>query len=185
MAQLRYSFEDESSQDRPMGAFTYPRSEPGSAGHLDLVERLAANAAAFRSGLAGLSEATLARRPAEGGWSVKEIIGHLRDHAQFLHRRLDMMSKLEEPRLEAYDQEELVRERNPQAAPVQELLGEFTSHRAETIQLLSDLVHWNWARPGRHPTLGRISIRQLVDRALAHDELHLAQIRSLKEQAGT
>ncbi len=46
--------------------------------------------------------------------------------------------------------------------------------------MLADLVHWNWARQGRHEELGRLSIRQLVDRTLRHDETHLEQIRGLK-----
>ena len=168
-----------------MGAFTYPRSEPGSGGHQDLIERLNTNSAALRSELAGLPEAALARRPSELEWSIKEIVGHLRDHAQFLHRRLYMMIKLEEPRLEAYDQEALVRDRHPQAEPIEQLLGEFSAQRGETLNMLGELVHWNWARTGHHEELGRISIRQLVDRAVAHDEAHLAQIRSLKEAAAT
>ncbi len=166
-----------------MGAFTYPRSEPGSGGHQDLIERLNANASALRNEAAGLPEATLAYRPGENEWSIKEIAGHLRDHAQFLHRRLYVMIKLEEPRLEAYDQEALVRDRNPQAAPIEQLLTEFSAQRGETIDMLADLVHWNWARTGHHAELGRLSVRQLVDRAVAHDATHLAQIRALKEAA--
>jgi hypothetical protein len=150
---------------------------------MDLVERLGAYVAALRSEVAGLSETALAFRPSENEWSIKEIAGHLCDHAHFLHRRLDMMIRLEEPRLEAYDQERLVRERNPQAAPIDQLLAEFSAQRAATVDMLAGLVHWNWARAGRHEELGRISIRQLVDRAVAHDEAHLAQIRALKERA--
>jgi len=166
-----------------MGAFTYPRSEPGSAGHQDLVERLITNAAALRAELAGLPEATLGYRPGDGEWSIKEIAGHLRDHAEFLHQRLDMIIKLEEPLLEAYDEQTLVRDRNPQAAPIDELLAGFSTQRNATIEMLGELVHWNWARCGRHVEFGRLSVRQLVDRALAHDAAHLAQVRSLKEAA--
>ncbi len=46
-----------------MGAFTYPRSEPGSGGHQDLVERLNANATTLQNEVAGLPQATLAYRP--------------------------------------------------------------------------------------------------------------------------
>ena len=166
-----------------MGAFTYPRSEPGSGGHLDLVERLNTNSSALRSELAGLPEATLTYRPGEDEWSIKEIVGHLCDHARFLHRRLSMMIKLEEPRLEAYDQNEVARARNAQSAPIEQLLAEFAARRGETVDMLGELVHWNWARTGRHEELGRLSIRQLVDRAVAHDEAHLAQVRALKQQA--
>jgi hypothetical protein len=166
-----------------MGAFTYPRSEPGSSGHLDLVEQLTRQVAALHAEVAGLPEAALAYRPRENDWSITELVGHLRDHGEFLHKRLYMMIKLEEPRLEAFDQEALVRDRNPQAAPIEQLLAEFSAQRRETVDMLSDLVHWNWARTARHEELGRISIRQLVDRAVAHDAAHLAQIRALKEAA--
>ena len=166
-----------------MGAFTYPRSEPGSGGHQDLVERLNTNSSTLRSELAGLPDAALAYRPSENDWSIKEIVGHLCDHARFLHRRLYMMIKLEEPRLEAYDQDELARTRNAQSAPIEQLLAEFSARRGETVDMLGELVHWNWARTGHHEELGRVSIRQLVDRAVAHDDAHLAQIRAIKEAA--
>lgn len=168
-----------------MGAFTYPRSEPGSAGHLDLVEKLNAYPPILREAVAGLPEQTLAHRHSEGAWSIKEVVGHLRDHGQFLHKRLSMIINLEEPRLEPYDEEALVRERNPQAADFSALLDEFCAIRAGTVQLLADLVHWNWSRTGRHEEFGRLSVRQIVDRALLHDEAHLAQIRSLKAAATT
>ena len=166
-----------------MGAFTYPRSEPGSDGHQDLVERLNAMTPLLRREVADLPEAVLTLRPAEREWSIKEVCGHLRDHARFRHRQLFAMIKLEEPRLEPWDQEALVRERNPQAAPIEQLLAEFAAQRTQTVEMLADLVHWNWARQGRHAELGRVSVRQLVDRALRHDETHLAQIRALKERA--
>lgn len=166
-----------------MAAFTYPRSEPGSSGHQDLVERLNAITPALHREVTGLPEETLTYRPSKGEWSIKEICGHLRDDAQFLHKRLSAMIKLEQPYLESWDQDVLMRERNPQAAPIEELLNEFSAQRAETVEMLADLVHWNWARQGRHEQWGRLSIRQLVERALEHEEEHLAQIRRLKEQA--
>ncbi|MDZ4278445.1 MAG: DinB family protein [Dehalococcoidia bacterium] len=163
-----------------MGAFTYPRSEPGSAGHQDLVERLNVFVAELRREVEGLSEDVLARRPAQGDWSIKEVCGHLCDHAKHLHTRLFRIIKQEEPRLPAWDQEEAIRERDPQGATLDDLLADFSRQRGETVEMLADLVHWNWARQGRHEELGRISIRQLVDRAIAHDENHLEQIRRLK-----
>ncbi|MCH8901999.1 MAG: DinB family protein [Chloroflexi bacterium] len=166
-----------------MGAFTYPRSEPGSSGHMDLVEALNSTPPALQRELNGLSEAALTYRTANDEWSIKEVCGHLRDDAQFLHRRLFAMINLEEPRLEAWDPEALMRERNPQATPIDELLAEFTAQRRETVEMLADLVHWNWARQGRHAERGRVSIRQMVEGAVRHEESHLEQIRSLKEQA--
>ena len=168
-----------------MGAFTYPRSEPGSAGHQDLVERLNAISPALRRELDGMAETALAYRPADGEWSIQEVLGHLCDNARFLHQRLFVMINQEEPRLASWDQDEQFRLRDPQRTPVSELLAEFAGQRGETVTMLADLVHWNWARQGRHEERGRLSIRQLVDIAIEHEEGHLEHIRTLKEQAET
>ena len=168
-----------------MGAFTYPRSEPGSAGHQDLVERLNVATPVLHREVEGLRESVLTYRPEESEWSIKEVCGHLCDNAQILHRRLFTMINLEEPRLEPWDQHELVRERSAGAVRIEKLLAEFSAQRAETVEMLADLVHWNWARQGRHPSHGRLSIRQLVDRAIAHEEDHMEQLRELKAQAAT
>ncbi|MEX2159032.1 MAG: DinB family protein [Dehalococcoidia bacterium] len=162
-----------------MGAFTYPRSEPGSAGHMDLVERLQTNSVPVQREIESLSDEAAARRPSEGEWSAKETLGHLCDYASHLHDRLYRMIKLEDPLLAAWDQIEELNKRNPQAAQLTALLDEYMRQRAAIVEMLTDLVHWNWARCGRHETLGRISIRQLVDRAIAHDDTHVAQLRSL------
>jgi len=165
-----------------MGAFTYPRSEPGSGGHQDLVERLNATPTTLRGEVAGLPEAMLTYRPGDDEWSIKEVCGHLCDDARFRHQRLFAMINLEGPRLQPWDEEEQLRARKPQAAAINDLLAEFAAQRAETVAMLADLVHWNWARQGRHEQLGRLSVRQLVDRAISHDEAHLQQIRRLKER---
>lgn len=163
-----------------MAAFTYPRSEPGSAGHMDLVEALRAHNLTLRSTVAGVDESTLSRRDKEGEWSTKETVGHLCDVSHVLHKRLFKMIKLEEPRLDPYDNDELAAARDAQNAKIDGLLAEFSSQRSETVEMLADLVHWNWARPGRHPQLGRLSIRQQVELWIEHEEEHL---RSIKEAA--
>ncbi len=90
------------------------------------------------------------------------------------------MINQENPRLPAWDQLEEWEKRNPQSVPIADLLNEFTTQRAETVDMLADLVHWNWARTGQHEERGRVSVRQLVDFAIEHDEAHLDQVRSLK-----
>lgn len=151
---------------------------------MDLVERLNATTSALRREIEGLSDKEVSFRPSEGEWSIKEVLGHLCDNAKFLQTRLYRMINQEQPLLPSWDQEEQWRERNAQHALVQDLLFEFSTQRGETVGMLADLVHWNWARQGRHQEHGRLSVRQLVDLALAHEEDgHLPQVRQLKEQA--
>jgi hypothetical protein len=165
-----------------LGAFTYPRSEPGSGGHQDLVEKLNAHVAKLRSEAQQLPNAALTAKDADG-WSALDIIGHMCDVSHILHRRLHMMITLEEPKLHSYDPNAMAEARNANAARMEDLLSEYATQRAQTVEMLYDLVHWNWARPGRHDKLGRISIRQQVEHWLKHEEEHLAQIRALREAA--
>ena len=162
-----------------MGAFTYPRSEPGSAGHMDLVERMNSNTLTLLSLVEDLSDEKLTHQAKDGEWSIKEVFGHLCDYAQSLHERLFRMINLEQPYLEAWDQEERLRDRNPQEALMGDLRAEISKQRGDTVEMLADLVHWNWARTGRHAERGRVSIRQMVDAALLHEESHLEQIRGM------
>jgi hypothetical protein len=132
----------------------------------------------------GLSEEQLRFRPADGEWSIKEVCGHLCDFAEINDQRLHRMATQERPLLPGYDQEQLVRERNHQDADVGTLLEELSAHRLRTVGLLSELVHANWARQGRHMETGVVSIRRLTERIIAHEEMHLEHIRLLKAQLG-
>lgn len=147
---------------------------------MDLVEALSANDHTLRNELAGLPDAALTRRPNEVGWSIKETLGHLCDVSYVLHRRLAKMIKLEEPDLDPYDAETLAAARNAQGRKIEDLLAEYSAQRAETVEMLANLVHWNWARTGRHPQLGRMSIRQQVELWLEHEAEHLQSIREAK-----
>ena len=147
------------------------------------MERLHTFASGLRREVEDLPESEHSHRPGEDQWSIKEVCGHLCDHARFLHERLFRIIKQEEPRLPAWDQLEEWKKRDPQSVPLGELLDEFTAQRTETVDMLAELVHWNWARQGRHEERGRLSIRQLVDLAIEHDEAHLEQVRQLKSVA--
>lgn len=165
-----------------MGAFTYPRSEPGSAGHQDLVERLNTQITRLGAAVADLPDEALSRADSEG-WAIKDVVGHLCDVSKVLHERVRRMITLEEPNLTPYDAEQMKAARNAVSSRTEDLLIEYSTTRRATVEMLSELVHWNWARPGRHPRLGRISIRQQVESWLDHEDEHLAQIAKMRTSA--
>jgi uncharacterized damage-inducible protein DinB len=160
--------------------FTYPRIEPGTQGHLHLVEPLRALPRQLADALQGITEAEAARRPAPDGWCIRELLGHLRDAAEVYHKRLYMMSTQTDPVLEPYDQEAFARDHRYMERDINEMLRELGEFRALTVQLLTSLVNWNWARTGQHLEIGRVSIRQLVEHMVEHEADHLAEIRRLR-----
>lgn len=163
--------------------FTYPRNEPGTQGHLDLVEPLRSMPRSVADALKQLSDAMLRYRAAEGSWTIKEIVGHLRDAAEVYHKRLYMMSTQTDPVLEPYDPDAFARDHAYLDRNIDEMLGEMREFRADTVQLLTSLVNWNWARTGRHLEDGRVSIRQLVEHMIDHEQEHLRDLIALREAA--
>jgi hypothetical protein len=129
--------------------------------------------------LEGVPDATLRYRPAEGEWSIKENLGHLRDLSRVWHKRLYMICSLTDPRWPAFDGGEAVRNNPYQDAGVPALIAEIRDIRLQTTDMLSQAV--DWTRLGQHPELGRRSLRQWAEFLLAHDEDHIAVIRRLKE----
>jgi hypothetical protein len=160
--------------------FTYPRDEPGTQGHLDLVEPLRTLPRDVAAAVKGMTEAGLRARASDDAWSAKEIVGHLRDACEIYHKRLYLMSTQTDPILEPYDPATLVRESKHNDRPLDELLREMEEFRAATVRLLTTLVNWNWARTGQHLEDGRMSIRQIVELMIDHEAEHLADLRALR-----
>ena len=159
--------------------FTYPRNEPGTMGHLDLVEPLRVMPRDLAQELKGLTEAALTHRASADSWCIREIVGHLRDACEVYHKRLYMMSTQTDPILEPYDQEAYARDHGYMERPIDDMLREIREWREETVDLLTSLVNWNWARTGQHLEAGRMSIRQIVEHMVEHEAEHLADVRGL------
>jgi hypothetical protein len=163
--------------------FTYPRNEPGTQGHLDLVEAVRTIPRDVAAEVKGLMQPKLTFTDSDGGWSIHEIVGHLGDAAEVYHKRLYMMSTQTDPILEPYDPDEFAARHGYLQTPIEDLLAKLRDWRAESVQLLTTLVNWNWARTGRHLESGRTSIRQLAEHMIEHESGHLAEIRRLKALA--
>ena len=161
--------------------YIYPRNEPGTRGHLDLVEPLRELPDVLETELRGISDADAARRPAADQWCIKEIVGHLRDAAEVYHKRLYMMSTQTDPILEPYDQEAFAREHGYMERSLESMIDELRRLRSQTVELLTTLVNWNWARSGQHLEAGRMSIRQIVEHMVEHEAAHVDEIRRLRK----
>ena len=166
--------------------FTYPRMEPGTLGHFDLVAAVRTIPRDVAEELKGLLLPQLTFRPpddGDGAWCIQEVVGHLGDAAEVYHKRLYMMSTQTDPILEPYDPDEFAARHGYLEKLIEDLLEKLRFWRAETTQLLTTLVNWNWARTGRHLDNGRVSIRMLVEHMIEHEQEHLVNIRRLRAAA--
>jgi DinB superfamily len=134
--------------------------------------------AALNALLRDLPESWTSRNEGENTWSPFEIVGHL-IHAE----RTDWMSRAkivlqfgETQPFEPFDRWGQVRE--IQGKSLGQLLDEFARLRSENLAELRalSLRPEDLERRGRHPSLGVVTLSQLLSTWAVHDLTHLHQI---------
>ena len=60
---------------------------------------------------------------------------------------------------------------------IDDVAAELTVARAATVSYLGGLSPSGWSRLGRHTVFGDLDVVGLCEQVLAHDDLHLAQLR--------
>jgi hypothetical protein len=145
--------------------------------HREIIESLTAAPETLAGLLRGVSEAQ-ARSAVGGdeGWSVIEVICHLRDGEEISLGRMKAMRDHDNPPIIGFDQDALARERKYAEADLASALVEFTRFRAEHVAALAALKPEEWERTGQHNETGDISIVAHSIHKIYHDAIHCAQI---------
>lgn len=134
---------------------------------------------------AGVPEAALDYRSGPEEWTVREILAHLVDDEAFIMRmRLERMVKEERPELVPHDEKHWYAHRNTSRDTLAELLTDFGTQRAASLNVMEMLRESDWAREGVQPEYGTLTAETWLDHWAGHDAIHLEQIeRTLREFA--
>ena len=126
----------------------------------------------------------------EGGdsWSPYDILGHL-IHGERTDWIPRMRIILEEGASRAFDPfDRRAQFHESRGKSLEDLLDEFEALRADNLAALEafDLEEADFARAGRHPGLGIVTLGELLATWVVHDLSHIAQIaRVMAKQLGT
>jgi hypothetical protein len=114
----------------------------------------------------------------ENTWSAFDIVGHLihGERTDWMPRAKIILQSGEAQPFPPFDRLAQIRESQGKSLP--QLLDKFASLRAENLRELRalNLRQEDLALPGRHPTLGVVTLSQLLATWAAHDLTHLHQI---------
>ena len=150
----------------------------------ELLDAFTSAPAVFQALLDGVTqEQAQAARGGDEGWSVVEVVCHLRDAEERSLERMRAMRDEDNPLIAGYDQEAWARDRNYAEDNLRDALAAFLRLREEHIAELSALSPDEWNRPGRHEEHGDISITGHTLHMVAHDLMHSAQIARQLGQA--
>jgi len=144
----------------------------------ELSNRLNQVVAQTKLDLCNLSDEDTAKPPATGGWSRKQILGHLIDSASNNHLRFARALLNDEMRLPGYDQEGSVKVHRYQDLRWTELLDFWASYNRLLAHVLAGVPEDKRATPcfvGDYPVM---SLEELAADYLRHMEHHLDQIKA-------
>lgn len=132
-------------------------------------------------------EAARASRDGPDGWSIVEIMCHLRDFDAIFRSRAQMMLKQDHPTLPAYDHEAMALESAYQQESLDRVCEQFAASRKQTIALFRALTPQQWRRAGAHPERDSFTMTDAAMQVGLHDLDHLEQITRVLAQsnAGT
>ncbi len=148
-------------------------------GDRDPLVTLAATPREIESHLKGLDEAVLKRRPAEGAWSAKEVVGHLGDTEWVYGYRIRLILSHDVPPIQGYDQDKMVRGMDHNERPISMLLEELARLRGLNVDLYRRTRGSAWDRVGMHSERGEESVGYSIRLLAGHDLRHLDQLDSV------
>lgn len=159
-----------------------PERYLSALGDHDPIDSLRKAPKRLKKALKGVGKKDVARRPADGKWSIKEVVAHLADGEVVLGARMRMVAAMERPTLTGYDQDAFVQGLCYDEVSVEQLLAEFAATRKANVALLERLPEAALSRVGVHSERGDESLATMVFMYAGHDRMHEAQIeRTLKQ----
>src|ERR1700722_13425888 len=128
--------------------------------------------------LRGLPDMWVRRNEGNNTWSAFDIVGHL-----IVGERTDWMPRLriilEEGEARQFDPfDRLAQFEESQGKSLDQLLDDFARLRKENLAALQalNLQPEDWMRRGKHPSLGGVTLSQLVATWAVHDLPHIHQL---------
>jgi hypothetical protein len=117
------------------------------------------------------------------GWTILEVVCHLRDFDGFFHHRAMMMLEQEYPHLPAYDHEALAIEHNYNGQNLGEVYAELAASRQRFVTFFKALTPDQWERAGIHPERGHFTMTDAVMQVGHHEANHIEQITRILTQS--
>jgi hypothetical protein len=147
----------------------------------ETVALLARTPATLDALLRGLPEIWTRGKEGAGSWSPFEVVAHLihAERENWIPRARVILDFGESKAFDPFDREGNFRESGGKT--LEQLLDEFARLRGESLRQLRamNLLPRDLERKGRHPSLGAVTLSQLLATWAAHDLTHLHQISRL------
>ncbi|RRR73422.1 MAG: rubredoxin-type Fe(Cys)4 protein [Candidatus Viridilinea halotolerans] len=162
------------------GFHTFRAAESmGTLGPTSIMRRLEQSIETIKALISDIDEQLLAVR-AVGGYSIKELLGHLADTDEVFRERAWLILEMDEPRLPAAHPPKLAKAEIYRAHAVGDLFEHFQASRQQTLGLMRGLTAAAWRRTGNHPIFGVVPLTHQGNWVIEHERIHLVEMAQLR-----
>jgi hypothetical protein len=148
-----------------------------------LVQRYREGPGVVEAALAGATDAELDARPADGGWTAREVTHHIADSEITSAVRLRRLIAEDEPAILGYDGNLFARRLYYGDRPIAAALTLIGLVRAVTAEILDRLTEEEWGRRGSHDELPSYGVAEWLEIYAAHCHEHAEQIAAALAEA--
>ena len=154
----------------------------GDISHAQMIAELRSRPRELAAMLQGLDEATLTRPAPNGGWSIKQLVGHLRDAAAMYLERTELMLHQDNPTMPRMSR---ANEPSYNSNNLNQMLTDLAASDERFAQVLENLTPEQWQRKGLRKS-AEGEVRLVVDDTAVHhvdhEREHIAEISKLSQQ---
>lgn len=115
-------------------------------------------------------------RDSGDGWTVLEVLCHLRDFEEVFRERFRLAVEQDNPALPFPNPDELARTNAYNQQSWHTVFEDWKRSRAAFIDFLKSRAESDWERPARHPTRGILTLHDQLFLTALHDTIHIEQI---------
>jgi uncharacterized damage-inducible protein DinB len=165
----------------PIGKFKRP-DKLNDAERRAAIDDVAATPEHFKRALKGLTEAQLDTPYREGGWTVRQVAGHVPDSHLNAYIRFKLALTEPQPTIKPYKEGPWSELPDTRGTPVEVMLNLLESLHTRWIVLLRSIAPADWAKTLNHPENGVMNLDQLLALYAWHGKHHAAHITTLRER---
>ncbi|MCK9520524.1 MAG: DinB family protein [Dehalococcoidia bacterium] len=147
----------------------------------DLLDRYAHGPSLLRRALDGVDAGTVGRVPPGSDWSIRDVVTHLVDAELVRAVRIRTIIAEDEPPIVPFDEGLWKRRLQYLWRNLEGSVALFDQLCYSTAEILRHAGKDAWARAGKHPDRGILTVRDLVQAGIDHVEEHTAQVRAARE----
>lgn len=161
-----------------------PVSALSSLSPADLIAQYHQSVDRIEQAIAGMTLDQLKARPQAGKWSALEVLAHLTDAELALVDRIQRALVMPDSGVLGWDENQYVARMPYHGSDAAEEVTLIRLLRRRTAKRLATLSPEQWRQQVIHNQAGPVTIRQLVEKSIAHADHHLAFVAEKRRLMG-